>query len=171
MLKEHRQFIGICALMGLRQQPSYQDYWRRSSSTLYCNEVAKTMTREQFQHLLRLIHVTNKDTFVTDKSSPKYDPIGKIRWLLENLVKNYRAHFNPSEFICADESMIQYNGRYCVVIQYMPLKPITHRIKVLALACSQTKFVFKLEATLGLPRNQRYTRTAGASSTEAAPEL
>ena len=72
-----------------------------------------TMSREQFQYLLRLIHVTNKDTFVTDKSNPYYDSITKIRWLLENLVKNFKAHFNPSEFICVDESIIQYYGRYC----------------------------------------------------------
>jgi hypothetical protein len=25
-LKEHRQFLGICALMDVRQQPSYRDY-------------------------------------------------------------------------------------------------------------------------------------------------
>jgi hypothetical protein len=31
----------------------------------------------------------------------------------------------------------------------MPLKPITHGIKVLALACSQTKFVFELDVYLG----------------------
>jgi hypothetical protein len=107
-----------------------------------------TISRKRFQHLLRLIHVMNKDTFVTDKSNPDYDPIGKIRWLLENLVKNFRVHFNPSEFICVDESMIQYNGRYCGFIQFMPLKPITHGLKVLALACSQSKFVFELDVYL-----------------------
>jgi hypothetical protein len=111
-LKEHRHFIGICALMGVRKQPHYRDYWCRSSSTLYCEEVAKTMLRERFDHLLKLIHVTNNKNFVMDKSSPDYGPIGKIKWLLENLVKNYRVHFNPGEFICVDESMIQYKGRY-----------------------------------------------------------
>jgi hypothetical protein len=107
------------------------------------------MSRERFDHLLKLIHVTNNKNFVMDKSSPDYDPIGKIRWLLENLVKNYRAHFNPGEFIYVDESMIQYNGCYYGFIQFMPLKPITDGIKVLALACSQTKFVFELDVYLG----------------------
>ena len=39
------------------------------------------------------------------------------------------------EKICIGESMIKYVGRAIAFIQFMPLKPITHRIKVFLLTC------------------------------------
>ena len=41
--------------------------------------------------------------------------------------------------------MILYNGKFCSFKQYLPLKPVTHGIKIWCLACSVTKFVLNLE--------------------------
>lgn len=44
--------------------------------------------------------------------------------------------------ICVDESMIKYKGKYVRFVQYMPAKPIKHGIKVFALCCSYTGYLY-----------------------------
>jgi hypothetical protein len=148
-MQEHRQFIGICCLMGVRQQPSLRDYWRRYPSTLYCVDIATTMPRLRFKYILRCTHLVNKETYVTDKNAPGWDPVGKIRWLLDALTTNYQLLWNPSPFLTVDECMISYNGGFCSFKQYLPLKPISHGIKMWALADSVTKVILKLEVYVG----------------------
>lgn len=64
-----RKFNGICALMDVRDQPSTRDYWTKSSP-LYCEEVALTMSRNRFQHTMRVIHLTPNNFYVKDKKNP-----------------------------------------------------------------------------------------------------
>lgn len=107
------------------------------------------MTRDRFLHILKCLHIQPKGSLIRDKLDKRYDPIGQIRWLLENLVKNYQKSWNSSPFLCVDESMVAYNGKYCSFKQYMPMKPISHGIKLWCLACSVTKFVLNLEVYVG----------------------
>jgi hypothetical protein len=71
-----------------------------------------------------------KGFLVQDRTDPRYDSIGQIRWLLDNLVRNYQRAWNASPFLCVDECMVSYNGKYCWFKQYMPLKLVTHGIKL-----------------------------------------
>jgi hypothetical protein len=86
---------------------------------------------------------------VQDKKDSRYDPLVQVRWLLDNLKQNFQANWNASEFLCVDESMISYNSKFCAFKQYLPLKPITHGIKVWCLCCSVTKFVLNWEVYVG----------------------
>lgn len=63
---------------------------------------------------------------------------------------NFKEHLNLGPYVCVDESMVTYNGRYCGFKQYMPGKPIKHGIKLWALCCSDTKYVLKLEVYVGV---------------------
>ena len=51
--------------------------------------------------------------------------------------------------ITIDESMIKYMGRAIIFIQYMPLKPIKHEIKIFAIYCSYTGHILGFENYLG----------------------
>jgi len=51
--------------------------------------------------------------------------------------------------VTVDEYMVAYNGRFCSFKQYLPAKPITHGIKIWAMACSVTSYVYKLEVYVG----------------------
>jgi hypothetical protein len=135
--------------MGVRQQPSLRDYWRRYPLALHCANIASTMSRVRFEYILRCTHLVNKEAYVTEKNAPGWDPVGKIRWLLDALTKNYQRLWNPSPFLTVDECMISYNGRFCSFKQYLPLKPISHGIKMWALADSVTKVILKLEVYVG----------------------
>ena len=41
--------------------------------------------------------------------------------------------------------MVAYNGRYCNFKQFMPMKPVTHGIKLWTMACVVTKIVLRLQ--------------------------
>lgn len=101
--------------------------------------------RERFEHILRWLYLTSNATYLSEKKNPGFNLIEKTRWLLETLGKNFRSYLNPGPYVCVDELMFAYNGRYCGFKQYMPAKPIKHGLKLWALCCFETKYVFKLE--------------------------
>ena len=57
------------------------------------------------------------------------------------------------ERICIDESMIKYMGHAITFIQYLPLKPIKHGVKVFVVTCAYTGFILGFEVYLGKDRN------------------
>lgn len=65
-----------------------------------------------------------------------------------------------SPYITVDECMVAYNGRFCFFKQYLPAKPITHGIKIWAMACSVTSFVYKLEVYVGAKNEPTTNNTA-----------
>jgi hypothetical protein len=46
--------------------------------------------------------------------------------------------------------MVTYNGKLCAFKQYLPLKPITHGIKVWCLCYSKTKYILNWEVYVGV---------------------
>jgi hypothetical protein len=150
-MKEFCCFLGILLIMGVRHEPRIRDYWRESSNALYCEVIATTMRRARFEWILRCLHLVNKNTIVSDRSSPHFDPFAKSRWLLEDLVWNFQAHQNPDEFLSIDECMIPYSGRYCRFRQFLPRKPVRYGIKVWALCCATSKYIYDMEVYVGKP--------------------
>ena len=45
--------------------------------------------------------------------------------------------------------MILYKGKYIAFVQHMPKKPIKHGIKVYALCCSSTGYLYAFEVYTG----------------------
>lgn len=84
------------------------------------------MSRQRFQAILRCVHLVDRDVMVEQPREPGYDSIVHTRWLLETITENFMHHYNPHEFMCCDEMMVPYWGRYCCIKQYMPLKPMKH---------------------------------------------
>jgi hypothetical protein len=148
-LKDFRAFLGIVLLMGIKDLPCIRDYWRISEPSLYCPIIASVMSRDRFEQILRCLHLVNKDTVETDKHSPLYDPLIKCRWLLEALIRNSQALQNADEYLCVDESIVAYAGRYCAFKQYIPSKPTRYGIKVWMLCCSTTKYCYVFEVYVG----------------------
>ena len=77
------------------------------------------MTRDAFNECRRLIHLCG-NVHVRHRVTPKYDPLGKVRYVLQQLMKTMRNGWIVGKRITIDESMIKYCGRAVAFIQYMP---------------------------------------------------
>jgi hypothetical protein len=143
---EFRKWIEIVILMGVRHQPCMRDYWRLADEVLYCKDIASTMSRGRFEYIKRCLYLVDNSTYVSDKTNPRWDPIGKMRW---HLITSFNQHMNPSPYMCVDESMIAYNGRFCGFKQYLPTKPITYGMKVIVMYCATTRYILNWKVYVG----------------------
>jgi hypothetical protein len=112
-MRDFRKFCGICAFMAVHCQPTVRDFWNVQSEALYCEEVASTISRNRFQFILSSLNVVMKSSIVKDRADSLYDPIGHVRWMLDDLVRNFNFAWNASCYLCVDECMVSYNGQYC----------------------------------------------------------
>ena len=108
-----KKFIGICAFMSVRSQPSYRDFLSVHAAFLYCDVIARTMSQNRFEYIHKCLYVVPKDSVVHDWKDPAFDPIWQVQWLLDNLTENYQRSWHGSQFLCVDECMVPYNGRFC----------------------------------------------------------
>ena len=69
------------------------------------------------------------------RDHPNYDPLFKVRRMLNTIMDGIRKAWSAGMNISIDESMIRYSGRAVSWVQYMPAKPIKHGIKVFAACC------------------------------------
>lgn len=76
-----------------------------------------------------------------DKGDSRYDPIGHVCWLMDELVANFNKVWSASSYVYVDECMVAYNGQYYNFKQYLPLKLVTQGIKVWCFTCSKSKFI------------------------------
>ncbi len=149
-LEELQAFIGLHIAMGLLKLPQIKDYW----ST---NEIISTpwfpaiMPRDRFFMLMRYLHLV-------DSSKQKkvgevgYDPLFKVRPLLDHLSAVFPRYYQPARQLSIDEMMI---GTRCRIsfLQYMPQKPCKFGVKVWVLAEAKTGYVvgFQIYTGAALP--------------------
>ena len=118
--EEIRAFIGINIIMGIDQKPAISHYW---STDPYLGNpgIQSVMPRERFEALYRYLHLSNSDE-MPGRDDPAYDPLYKIRPLINLCQQNFRDRYVPGQNMCVDEGMIKYKGRL-YFRQYMPKKP------------------------------------------------
>ena len=110
-------------------------YWRRMHRGTYAPFIQNTMSKHVFESCRRFLHLTNNKISNVKKGSAMYDPLYKCRKLMEKIMDRMVVNWIAGEKVCIDESMIKYSGRAISFCQYMPMKPITHGIKVFLLTC------------------------------------
>ena len=142
-------WIGILIYYGsLGTTKSPQNFWIAMPYGIYAPWVQNTMTRDAFKECRRLIHLSG-DIHVRHRVTSQYDPLAKVRYVLDKLMTSIRNGWIAGKRITVDESMIKYCGRAVYFIQYMPKKPIKHGIKVFALCCAYTGYLLNFEVYLG----------------------
>jgi hypothetical protein len=111
------------------------------------------MTRDQFELITECLHVANAPAHVQDQSSPTYNKLHKIKWMLDEIWDRFKAMWSPNQQMTVDERMIMYKGVYCPIRQYMPRKPIRFGLKVWAAANTLSKYLWNFEVYCGKSRN------------------
>ena len=146
--EEMKAFLGINIIMGIDQKPALTHYW--STDPYLGNQgIQSVMPRERFEALTRYLHLNDSEQ-MPDRDDPAYDPLYKIRPLIDTCQQNFRDRYIPGREMSVDEGMIKYKGRL-YFRQYMPKKPVKYGIKVWMAADSKTGYVCNYDIYLGKP--------------------
>jgi hypothetical protein len=140
-LEEFRAYLAICLFMGLKRLPSKWMYWLWEEPLFHCPVISQMMMRDRYEFITRCLHVANAPPHVTDTSSPTYDKLHKIRWMMDEVRDRFKAMWTPNQQLTVDEGMIMYKGKYCPIRKYMPCKPIRFGLKVWAAADALSKYL------------------------------
>ena len=100
------------------------------------------MSCDQFSLLLRFFHL-NDNTKYIPKGQPGYDPLYKLRPLVDPLIANFKAAFNSGREVAVDEGMIGFKGQLRF-LQYMPNKPTKWGMKILSDSVTGYTYNWKL---------------------------
>ena len=82
------------------------------------------------------------------KDHPDYDPLYKIRVVLDRCVATYLENIIPGKNLSVDESMLKFKGRLYFK-QYMPMKPVKWGIKLFALCDAETWAILRFFVYMG----------------------
>lgn len=121
-------FIGINMLMAYHRLPTWKQYWN-ASEDLGLPIVAKCMTRNRFETILKFLHCNDNNLMPKDNK----DKIYKIRPLSDTLNRRFKDCYKTTRRVSVDESMILFKGR-STLKQYNPMKPIKRGYKLWCLA-------------------------------------
>lgn len=143
--KEMKKLFGIIMWMGLVKMPNISNYW--STSKLYNSLIPQYMSRNRFELLLSMLHVSD------NKKAPPDDRLYKIQPLIDILLHKYNSALIPEQNICIDESIVPFKGRL-KFRQFISNKRHRYGIKIFKLCTrdfytSQYKVYSGKEATLG----------------------
>ena len=132
--------------MGIDQKPAITHYW--STDPFLGNPgIRLVFPRERFEALNRYLHLNDSDQ-MPGRDYPEYDPLYKIRPLIDMCLQSFRDRYVPGQDLSVDEGMIKYKGRL-YFRQYMPKKPVKFGIKVWMAADAKTGYVCNYDIYLG----------------------
>ena len=78
--------------MGLIKYTKLEDYWA-TSWPFHTHTFSNIMSRDRFSVILKFLHVNDSSKFI-QKGLPGYDPLYKVRPMLDPILHNFRSNFN-----------------------------------------------------------------------------
>ena len=153
--EEMRAYFCINIMFGVKQMPRIHHYW--SPDPRFGDPyISSIMPKTRFLKINQYLHL--RDTTNTPaRNDPNYDPLFKVRPLIDLLLPRFRAVYVPGKNISIDEAMIGFKGRLFFK-QYMPAKPTKWGIKVWELCEASTGYCANFEVYTGKSRdgNRQY---------------
>lgn len=135
-----KAFISLMIFMGISKLPSVDMYWS-SDKIFETNFPKRIMSKNYFKFLSTALHIPESQKA---KDRPEQqEPRIKILWLIEELIKNFKANFTLGNNICIDESIVLFKGKQKLKF-YMPNKPTKWGFKLHLLCDSDTSYVYDL---------------------------
>ena len=96
-------------MFGIHKLPEANMYWS-TDPLLRVGAVADVMPKNRFEKISQYFHLSDNSKAV-GKGEPGYNPLYKVRPLLDLVSANSHAHYYPAKHISIDEAMIKFNGR------------------------------------------------------------
>lgn len=110
-----RALFGTLLLMSLAKMPRLDQYWDK---TLGWDPVRSRWSRKRFRCIFRSLSVT-----ATAPDINPTDRLAAVKHFVDELNKRFAAALIPGQWICIDETMIEFRGDH-ESIQFLPKKPI-----------------------------------------------
>ena len=151
-------WFGVCCIIAALKLRSWRLAWMESYG-VNINFIQNAMKRDAFDQLKRYWHFVDTDKLVK-KGHSRWNPLQKIMPFLTKVQERLRLGYIMGRFFAGDESMILYKGKAVQFVQYMPAKPIKHGIKVFALCCAETGYIYAF-----------YVYTGKENDSETAAEI
>lgn len=120
-------FLGLLITMGIVRKNSIGNYWSRNE-LIHTPFFPKKMSRNRFQLILCNLHMNDNQKQIA-KGRPGYDPLYKLRPLLDTLERTFLFNYKPVKEISVDEAGCPFKGRVSFKC-YNPNKPNRFSIKI-----------------------------------------
>ena len=121
-------------------------YWA-TTHPLLTPELRKVMPLKRFQQIWQYFHLNDSDKQVPH-GQLGYDPLYKVRTLLDLVSPRLESEYSPHQQLSVDEAMIKFKGRLGFK-QYMKAKPTKWGIKVFVLSDSTNGYVYRFQIYTG----------------------
>ena len=106
---EVRLFIFLQYMFGIHQLPETSMYWS-TDPLLRVPAVADVMSKKRYEKLSQYFHL-NDNKKAAAKGDDNYDPLYKVRPLLQQVQTSCHAHYHPGKNISIDKAMVKFNSR------------------------------------------------------------
>ncbi|XP_032830891.2 uncharacterized protein LOC116954466 [Petromyzon marinus] len=131
-------FLGVLLVMGINVLPELNQYWA-TDDCLGNQFIQRAMSRNRFKNLMRYLRLTD-DEKMPKKGEAGYDPLYRVRPLIDHLLSAFHRHFVPFRDITVDEATCRFKGTM-EFSPYAEAKPTKYGIKVFMSACAASGYV------------------------------
>ena len=137
---EIKAYTALQIAMGLCQKNEIADYWGKF--WLSAIPFWDVMSRNRYQQLTSFLYFVENSADRPERGQPGYDPLWKVRPLLNLCEEKYTTVYTPTCELSIDESIIKFKG-WVHFRQYLPSKPYRWGIKQYALCESKSGYALK----------------------------
>ena len=133
-------------MFGIMNQPRYRTFWSKDPF-LGNAAVQRVFSLKRYCKLSEYLHVTDREN-EKPRGHPEYDKLGKIRWLIDHLLKKFPEYKFPEKNQTVDEQIMKFSG--CVeFLQYNVQKPVRHGLKLWVWCDADSTYCQEFEVYLG----------------------
>ena len=80
-----KAFFALSFYMVLKRQPNKKSYWAHRGSFFHYVVISQIFTRDHFQSITSCFHITNHANYVKTRKEPRYDKMGQVCWLVDEI--------------------------------------------------------------------------------------
>ena len=137
-------FISVLFIAGIQKRKDPPTNWFSSCLVENNPVIQSIMSGKKFLTILRYLHVCSlEEQRKQDTSSANYDPIYKVKEMMDYLEERYKRLFVPGRNLSLDETLIRAFGRIKFKVRIIT-KSARYGIKLYVITDAVTAFVLKV---------------------------
>ena len=102
-IEKFKSFLAILLLSGYNELPRQEMYWERQEDS-HNALVASLLSKNEFEESKKFLHLCDNN------SIDPADKFAKVRPLFDSINETCLRHYQPSQHVSIDESMVPYFG-------------------------------------------------------------